>query len=208
MNTASPNLAMPAATLLAAGLGRRMGGVAKPALMINGQSLFERLVMALRQAGVCDVSAVIGPYRETLLPLALRCGVAVIPNQETSTELAVSQRLAVNAHLSRHRGRDLMLLVSDLPLLTAHDIRPLLQAWRQRGVGIQAQVPIVDGVRGHPLLLSWTAVQAVAAQPVHLGVRDWLRDAGDKMRMLEMHSAAYTRDLDTPEDLASLGPVD
>ena len=56
-----------AATLLAAGLGRRLGGVPKTALLIDGESLFERLVRALRQSGIEAISVVIGPYADTLL---------------------------------------------------------------------------------------------------------------------------------------------
>lgn len=193
-----------AATLLAAGRGRRLGDVPKPALRIHGESLFERLVRALRQSGIGPISAVIGPYAPILLPLARRCDVQVVAQPEPAAALAASQRLAVQHHRQCQPGLDMLLLVADLPLLAADDLAPVLRAWASRPAGIEAQVPVVRGVRGHPVLLSWSAVQAVASQPEPLGVRDWLQTAAGVTHMLETDRAALVTDLDTPEDLRAL----
>lgn len=196
--------APPAATLLAAGLGRRLGGVPKSALLIDGQSIFERLVQALRESGIDDIRTVIGPYADVLQPLARRSGVRVIRQPEPDASLVASQRLALHDHQQHPPGRDLMLLVADLPLLTGEHIVPLLRAWQQRPAGVQAQVPLVRGVRGHPVCLAWPVVQAVAALPYPLGVRDWLLGAGAAVQALATEYDAYTTDLDTPDDLANL----
>lgn len=194
----------PAATLLAAGLGRRLGGVPKSALLIDGQSVFERLVQALRQAGITQVSAVIGTYADTLLPLARRSGVRVVHQPVPDAPLVASQRLALHDHLLHQPGCDLLLLVADLPLLTGEHVVPLLRAWRQRPATVLAQMPVVQGVRGHPVCLAWPAVQAVVAQPCPRGVRDWLAGAGDAVQAVTTDHDAYTTDLDTPDDLAAL----
>lgn len=193
-----------AATLLAAGLGRRMGGVAKAALQFGGRSLLERLAAALRGAGVTAVSIVIGPYRDQLLPLAARCNLHVVEHGQADADLIESQRLALDAHRARWPGADLLLSVADLPLLTAAHVQPLLQAWRQRADGIHAQMPVVDGVRGHPVLLSWHAVQAIAATERHTGIRAWLAANADTVSPVSTHERAYVTDVDTPEDLAAL----
>lgn len=193
----------PAATLLAAGLGQRLGGMPKSALLIDGRSLFERLVQALQQAGVDTISAVIGPYAETLVPLARCSGVRVIHQPMPKARLLASQRLAMQDHLEHRVGRDLLLLVADLPLLTCEHVVPLLKAWRERPAQIQAQVPTVNGVRGHPVCLSWLAVQA-AAQPDQCGVREWLSGAREATQVIEMAHDAYTADLDTADDLDAL----
>lgn len=198
--TASPP---PAATLLAAGLGLRLGGMPKSALLIDGQSLFERLAQALRQAGIDNISAVIGPYAETLVPLALRSGVRVVHHRVPDVQLVQSQRLAVQDHMQHQFGRDLMLLVADLPLLTSEHVVHLLDAWRERPSQIHAQVPMVHGVRGHPVCLSWPAVQAVA-QPFLGGVREWLIGAGGATQVLDTVHEAYITDLDTTDDLDSV----
>lgn len=189
--------------MLAAGLGLRLGGIPKSALLIDGQSLFERLALALRQAGIVNISAVIGPHGETLVPLARRSGVRVVQHQVPDAPLELSQRLAVQDHIQHQCGQDLMLLVADLPLLTGEHIVTLLDAWRSRPDRVHAQVPMVHGVRGHPVCLSWPAVQAVA-QPFLGGVREWLIGAGDATQVLDSVHEAFITDFDTFGDLESV----
>ena len=150
------------------------------------------------------ISAVIGPYADTLLALARCCDVQVIRHSGPADELVASQRLAVHEHLRQQPGADLMLLVADLPLLAADDIRPLLRAWAQRPAHTQAQVPVVGGVRGHPVLLSWQAVQAVAEQPWPHAVRTWMLANTGTTQWLQADRDAYVTDLDTPDDLQAL----
>lgn len=193
----------PAAIVLAAGLGQRLGGRVKASLQINGTSLMERLAQVLREAGVGPISAVIGPYRAQWLPLLARSGVSAIEPADCATLIA-SQTAALHAHIAQHPGRDLMLLLSDLPLLTAADVRRLLAAWPQRPTTAQALAPVVGGVRGHPLLLSWPAVQAIAASPSTLGIRAWLQAQPGVLHAVHSTTPGYIQDLDTPQDLEAL----
>ena len=204
MNTPETARPPPAATILAAGLGQRLGGRPKAALQIDGTSLLERLARTLRGAGVEAISVVIGPYPDTLLPLVKRCGAQALLHERPDTSLIESQRLALHNHLDRHDGHDLLLVLADLPWLTVADIRLVLDTWRRRPAHIQAQMPLVDGVRGHPLLLSWAAVQQVAATPPQVGIRDWLARHPDRVQPLFTEPRSYITDLDTPDDLAAL----
>lgn len=187
-----------------------MGGRPKAALQIDGTSLLERLVNALRGAGVDNIAVVLGPYADTLVPLAQRCDAQVLVHPQPpvpdipDVPLAASQRLAVQRHMERWPGHDMLVLLADLPLLTSAHIGWLLEAWSQRPTGTHAQMPVVDGVRGHPLILSWQAVQEVAALPAHLGIRDWLQSHPEQVRPLQTPQRAYTTDLDTPEDVVAL----
>lgn len=194
----------PAAVILAAGQGQRLGGRPKAALRIGGRSLLERLAGAIREAGIADVSVVVGPYPEHLLPLAGACGAQALRHAQPASTLIDSQRLALDDHAARHAGCDLLLAVADLPLLGADDIQALLDAWRQRAPSVQAQVPQVGAVRGHPVLLSWEAVEAVRALPGHAGVREWLARHPQAIRMMASDRRAYVTDLDTPSDLDAL----
>lgn len=193
-----------AATILAAGLGQRLGGRPKATLQIDGSSLLERLVTALRAAGIEAVSVIIGPYREQLLPLVARCGARAVAHRQSGASLIESQRLALQAHQANFPGHDLLLVLADLPLLGAADISPLLAAWQRRAPSIHAQMPVVDGVRGHPLLLSGHAVAQIAATPRHLGVRDWLRSHPETAAPVHTQRRAYVADVDTPDDLIAL----
>lgn len=187
-----------------------MGGRPKAALQIDGTSLLERLVDVLRGAGVDDIAVVLGPYADTLVPLAQRCDAQVQMHPQPLTPgmpdlpLAASQRLAVQSHMERWPDHDMLVLLADLPLLTSAHIASLLEAWQQRSAGTHAQMPVVDGVRGHPLILSWQVVQEVGALPARLGIRDWLQGHPGQVRPVSTPQRAYTTDLDTPEDVAAL----
>lgn len=193
-----------AATILAAGLGQRLGGRPKATLQIDGRSLLERLVTALRGAGIEAVSVVIGPYREQLLPLVERCGAHAVAHLQPGASLIDSQRLALDAHMAHFTGHDLLLVLADLPLLSAADISPLLAVWHLRAPSVHAQMPVVDGVRGHPLLLSSHAVAQIAATPRHLGIRYWLRSHPEAVQPVHTSRRAYVTDVDTPDDLIAL----
>lgn len=193
-----------AATILAAGLGQRLGGRPKATLQIGGSSVLERLVVALRGASIQAVSVVIGPYRDQLLPLVAHCGARAVAHRQPDASLVDSQRLALEAHGAGFADHDLLLVLADLPLLSAADVSPLVAAWHQRASSVHAQMPVVDGVRGHPLLLSGYAVAQVSATARHLGIRDWLRSHPEAVQSFHSSRRAYVTDVDTPDDLAAL----
>lgn len=203
-----------AATILAAGLGRRLGGRPKAALQIGDRSLLERLSNALRAAGIEQIRIVLGPYPETLLPLAQRCGLQLLSHGRPETGLIDSQRLAIRAHLAQGQAQgrgqaqgqpqDLLLVLADLPWLQADHVRALLEHWQRRAAGIEAQLPLVAGVRGHPVLLSWQAVGQIDALSPDAGIRDWLKAHPGLVGPFISQQPAYITDLDTPADLAAL----
>ncbi|MDD2546735.1 MAG: NTP transferase domain-containing protein [Burkholderiaceae bacterium] len=193
-----------AATILAAGLGLRLGGRPKATLQVGGISVLERLVAALRAAGVPTVSVVIGPYRDQLLPLIERCGAHAVLHRLDQPSLVQSQRRALDEHRARFAPHDLLLLLGDLPRLSAADMAPLLTAWQGRAPSVHALMPMVGGVRGHPLLLSRHAVQQISALPDHVGVRDWLAAHPSLTTPFPTPQPAHITDLDTPDDVAAL----
>lgn len=193
-----------AATILAAGIGRRMGGVPKAALQVGGVSVLERIVHALRGAGVEDISAVIGPYRDQLLPLLIRCEVHAVMHERPGPSLIDSQRLALQSHQARFPARDLILMLSDLPQLVKADVSRLLACWADREEHVHAQVPVVGGVQGHPVLLSSQAVAQILSAPSDYGCREWMRSHASSIMRVQTSTLAYISDLDTPADLAAL----
>lgn len=196
-----------AATVLAAGLGSRLGNRPKAALRIGGRSLLERLSSALRACGITDISIVIGPYREQLQALAAQCGVRVLAVDTTQGSLRVSQRLAIAAHVDRQPHADLSLFVADLPLLAAVHLTPLLDAWQRRTPGIDAMMPWVGRVPGHPVLLSARAVGWIAASPADDGIRSWLAAHPAAVTPFPATDRAYITDVDTQDDIDRLRAI-
>lgn len=194
----------PGAVILAAGLGRRLGGRPKAALHIGGESLLERLARVLREVGVSQPRVVLGPYRETLLPLARRAGLEPLLHEREAPSLIDSQRLAVQGHRHRHADRPLWLLLGDLTALEAEDLQRLRDAWARRPPGIEALVPTVAGQRGHPVLLSAAALAAVDELPPGQGVRHWLAGHPGQVWFLEVPGPGPVQDLDTEAALQAL----
>lgn len=193
------------ATVLAAGHGRRMGYVAKAAIRIDGLSLLHRQVSALREAGIADVSVVVGPYREHLEVLVSICQANLVVNESKSEDIVTSQLTALNSHVLKHGGCDLMVLLGDLPFLESHHILQICGLWEVRGKNIHALVPLVAGVRGHPVVLSWEAVKSIALSDlIQEGVRGWMSENKQAVQYVEMNDPAYVRDLDTQQDLAQI----
>ncbi len=202
--TVQPGRAACSATILAAGLGRRLGRRPKAALRIGDSSLLERLICALRAAGCETVGVVMGAHAPVLEPLAIRCGAEVFKHSRTDPELIDSQRLAIERHVGVRPGQDMLLLVADLPLLTGQDITTLIEVWRRRGSVMLVQIPVVNGVRGHPVILAWDAVEQIHRTPFHAGIRDWMRVHSDAVALIESDRVGFVTDLDTPEDFAAL----
>ena len=203
-DTLAPGTTTPSAIILAAGEGRRLGGRAKASLRIDGSSLLQRLGSALRGAGIHELGVVIGPYRDQLLPLARTCGAQVLQHPRAGATLIDSQRLALDHHLAQQGDADLLLVLADLPFLTAAHIQALHERWRQRAPSVDAQMPVVAGVRGHPLILSRRAAEAIAATPRELGIRDWLARHPERVLAVNASQPAYVSDIDTEADVEAL----
>lgn len=192
------------AIILAAGQGSRMGGRPKAALHVDGVSLLERLAAALRAGGVDPISAVIGPYAATLLPLAARGAIRPLQHPHAASSLIDSQRLALAAHAAAHPSHDLMLVLGDLPLLDGAAVQALIHHWQARRPETDVMQPVVNGVRGHPVILSARSAAAANDLPPGLGVRDWMMQQPGSVAPFYSEQRAYVTDLDTPEDIDAL----
>ncbi|MCM2249826.1 MAG: NTP transferase domain-containing protein, partial [Geothrix sp.] len=109
----------PAAIILAAGSGRRMGGP-KALLQLDGETLLRRVARAALEAGCAPVMAVVGDWDPGLGGLAVRA----LVHPEASEGMASSLRLGLSA-LPPHVETALLLAV-DQPAVDAALLRNLL----------------------------------------------------------------------------------
>lgn len=146
-----------AAVILAGGRGRRLGGQAKPELLLGGRRLLDRVLDATVGA---QARIVVGPA--TALPDGVVLTREDPPGGGPVAGLAAGL-LAVDA------GLDLVVvLAADLPFVTAEVIGTLLSAVRDSAVGDGAVLVDDDG-REQLLLGAWrtTALRAaLGAMPV------------------------------------------
>ncbi|MFN2540008.1 MAG: molybdenum cofactor guanylyltransferase [Mycobacteriales bacterium] len=169
------------ALVLAGGAARRLGGVDKPALVVGGSTLLDRVLSACADAGR---TVVVGPERGTARPV-------IWTREEPVGGGPVPALLAGLREVTADR---VVLLAADLPFLTADVVRLLVDG---------APAVLTDGGRPQWLCGAWPteALRAAAAQPVDDGrLGTLLSRVGPRQLDWEGPGAPWT-DCDTAEDL-------
>jgi molybdenum cofactor cytidylyltransferase len=191
--------------ILAAGAGRRMGMRAKCLLELQGHSLLQRIVGAVRNAGLqtpvvvlghhaADIQAHVAQWPAHLTP---RQVVNPAPEDDTATSLHIGLR-ALNPDVHA-----VMVLLADQPLIDAADLGAVLVAFRGRPVGCRVVMPVVNGVPGHPVMFDAAVRKDLLATP-GTSLRQWRAAHPDAVLSWSVDNTHHTRDLDTLEDLDRL----
>jgi CTP:molybdopterin cytidylyltransferase MocA len=189
------------AVLLAAGEGRRMGGVAKPLIRLQGVPLISRHLVALSGAGVDEVVVVTGHARHAIED-AVRSYVVTLAHNDAHAD---GQQGSVRVGLAALGGSfdAVIIVLADQPLIGASDLTELIGAFKKRPAG-HVVVPMVEGRRGNPVVIDDIALARVLASDANLGCRHLIdREPG----LVHAHETANTRfvtDLDTLEDVRQL----
>jgi CTP:molybdopterin cytidylyltransferase MocA len=216
------------AVILAAGAGRRVGGVAKALLRrADGLTLLEAVVTCARAAGVSGCIVVVGPPHDDVTSAeAARLGVPVAHNPAAHLGMASSvatgfARLLTGEPAPAHDASPLDAPPPDAPELGAAEptigllwpvdharvqpgtVRALLGACTPDG----AAVPTYQGRGGHPAgfgRMIWPALATCTAAPQ--GARSVLHElariAPDHVVRLAVDDPGVVADIDTPEDRA------
>lgn len=196
----------PVAVLLAAGAGRRMGGRPKALLRRAGQTLLQRQLGLLAQAGCRQIAVALGHHAPLLqaqlqqvepLPGAVALSWAVNPQPDDGPASSLRCALA----LLPADAPTILVLLADQPLLELMDLHEVLAAWQTRPAGVQLVLPQHAGQPGHPLVFG----PALRAQVQGgQGVRDWRRAHPGQVLALEQAHARCTTDVDSPQDVQEL----
>ena len=189
------------AVLLAAGAGRRMGGVAKPLIRLQGVPLVTRQLVALSGAGVDEVVVVTGHARAAVEAQVQSFSLTLVHNEAH----AEGQQGSVRAGLAAlHGSFDAVFVVpADQPLIAAGDLTELIGAFKKRPAG-HVVVPVVDGRRGNPILLDEVALAQILESGTNLGCRHLIERQPGLVHAYETANTRFITDLDTLEDVQAL----
>lgn len=193
---------------MAAGAGRRMGGRPKALLLRDGETLLQRQLRLLRQAGVGPVALVLGHHAARIhdaLGTALEPWLHLARNPDPDTGPGSSLRCGLAALPGSLDA--IVVTLADQPLLEDGDTQQVLQAWRQRRPGIGLIVPRYGGQPGHPIVFGPALRQAVMALPPGQGVREWRQAHPQQVQVLPVEHPRFTTDVDAPADLQRLEQV-
>lgn len=186
--------------ILAAGAGRRLGGVAKALLPVDGRPFLEQIVNTACEVGFVDAVVVVGePFGDAVAAHANSLGLRVVVNPDPGRGMASSVALGFAA-LSEGEADAAWLWPVDHPHVTAATLRALVAALGTHEV---AQ-PRLDDRGGHPPLVARVVWPALAAcTSVEGGARTVLAVA-DVVRVV-VDDGGVLRDVDTLADLKALG---
>lgn len=182
---------MVSAVVLAAGASTRMG-TPKLLLPLGGEPIIRRTVREVSSAGFDDVLVVVGHEHEKIVAAleGLPCRHAV--NAGYKSGMGSSFRTAVT-HLSSSDAA--LFALADQPLVTSHEYRQLLDAYRGRGQGIVCAR--YGNVTAPPHLFD-REFFAELAELEH-GARPVLARHRDRMTVLQFPPELLL-DVDTPAD--------
>jgi molybdenum cofactor cytidylyltransferase len=189
------------AVLLAAGEGRRMGGVAKPLIRLQGVPLISRQLVALSGAGVDEVVVVTGYARHAVEDQVRSFVVTLVHNAAHADGQQGSVRVGLGA-LSGPFDAVIVMPV-DLPLIGAGDLIELMGAFKKRSSG-HVVVPVVNGQRGNPVVLSAEALARILASDTNLGCRHLIERQPELVQKYETTNVRFVTDLDTVDDVQQL----
>jgi CTP:molybdopterin cytidylyltransferase MocA len=189
------------AVLLAAGEGRRMGGVAKPLIRLQGVPLISRHLVALSGAGVDEVVVVTG-YARDAIEEQVRSFTVTLAHNEAHAQ---GQESSVRVGLAALNGPfdAVFVALADQPLIGAGDLTELIGAFKKRPAG-HVVVPVVQGQRGNPILLDATAQAQILAGDANLGCRHLLESHPELVHVHATTNTRFITDLDTVEDVEEL----
>ncbi|WP_439588346.1 nucleotidyltransferase family protein [Hydrogenophaga sp.] len=195
--------------ILAAGAGRRMGGIAKCLLQLEGKTLLERLLtqlQPLRGKARHDLVLVLGHHAHDIqahvaqLPdrIAPLCVINPRPEDDTASSLRAGLRALASD------VKQIVVLLADQPMVDGEDVQAALDAFKARDTGIRVQVPMVYGQPGHPVIFDAQVRAALTGTPLQPSLRQWRAAHPEAVRLWTVENPHYTRDLDTPADVEAL----
>jgi CTP:molybdopterin cytidylyltransferase MocA len=189
-----------AAVILAAGAGRRLGGVAKALLPHPAGSYLAAIAATAREVGLVDAVVVVGaPFGDEVAAHARQLGLRVRVNPAPERGMASSVALGFAA-IAGGPAAAAWLWPVDHPSVRAATLRRLVGALDEAGAGGAEVVrPRFRGIGGHPPLIAravWPALAACADQAD--GARGVLRAA--RVVAVDVDDPAVIHDVDTPAD--------
>jgi molybdenum cofactor cytidylyltransferase len=184
--------------LLAAGSSVRFGGH-KLSHLIDGVPMALRSAMAMKAA----LGAVLVAMRpgDALAPTISANGIEVIFCDRAPEGMGGTLAQAVAAAPAAVAGY--VIALADMPFIAPASIRAVADAIAG---GATIAVPTYRGERGHPVGLAASYRDELLALKGDAGARSLVKRDAHLMTLVEVDDPGVLRDIDTPQDLASITP--
>lgn len=189
--------------LLAAGRASRMGEAGHKLLAeFDGVPLVRRVAERALEAASGPLVAVTGYRSEAVSSALAGLPLTLVDNPDYASGMAGSIRTGLScAVLSEVAG--VMVLLADMPALTARDLDSLAQAFR-KAQGLAIVRAVSAGKRGNPVILPRATFSELMALQGDVGARHVIETCGLPIIDVEIGNAAHI-DVDTPDAVKAAG---
>jgi molybdenum cofactor cytidylyltransferase len=194
------------AIVLAAGKSTRMGRPKANLPLEGGDTFLSRIVRTFSDAAVDDVVVVLGHDADAIARVFAPTGVAVrfVPNPDYETGQLSSLLKGLNA-VDRPGVRAVLVMLVDVPLVTAHTVRAVVDHY------LQTRAPVVRPVRGpehgHPVLIDRSLFDEIRRADPDAGARVVVRAHASARGDVEVDDNGAFLDIDTVDEYERLvGP--
>lgn len=189
------------AIVLAAGASTRFGSP-KQLVRVNGRPLMHTVVSRAVEVAGHSVTVVLGANAADLAPLLSHSPASIVINREWTEGMASS----IRAGVARLPGScsAVMLVLADQAAVTAEDLRRLAGTWRRQPDYIVAAQ--YGATLGAPAIFPRASFRDLAELRGDRGANLLFHRNPDRVVRVPMESASL--DIDTPEDLLRLTPID
>ena len=191
-----------AAVILSAGYSSRMAAF-KPLLPLGHSTVIEIVISTFLQAGISDITVVLGHRADDLKPLLDRSHVRWIVNERydegmySSVVSGVSGLCAARADV-----KGVFLLPVDMPLISSFTIKKITMAYSRSGSHIF--YPTYLKQRGHPPLIPSDLFPEILAWNGPGGLQSLLERHEARACEIEVQDQGILMDIDTPEDYSEI----
>jgi molybdenum cofactor cytidylyltransferase len=181
-------------------------GRPKLALPLGNRTVLERVIAALRAAKVDRIVVILGPHVAGLAESVRMAGASVALLSEATPDMRATVEAGLR-HIEKTfqpNARDSWLLCpADHAMLDATIIRHLCDELDKRP-DCSIALPVFEGKRGHPTIISWRHAERIRSFPKEIGMNLYLRQFASETLELTVSSADVLLDLNTPEDYDKL----
>lgn len=193
-----------AAIILAAGRGVRFDGSAdtpKVLADLAGKPLIRHVADEAAGSRACRLIVVVGEAAKRIEAALAGIDCVFVQNDDPAAGLSRSLALGLRAVPQDCRGA--VVLLADMPRVTAKTIDGLIKTFETASPAPRAVVPYHRGRRGNPVLLGRPIFREAMSLTGDRGARDLLQD-GAGVLTSEIDDDGIEIDVDTRADLAAL----
>lgn len=180
--------------LLAAGSSTRMKGADKLLESVDNQPLIRLMAERCMKAGTTRV--VVGPEQDARRNALEGLDVEIV-EAEGDDGMAASIRAGVNGL----KSKSIMIVLADMPEITASDLHLLLGLHGQ-GLSPIVQAAGADGAPGQPVVFAPKYLKHLSKLEGDEGAKSILKAHARDVALIPLKDQRATIDLDTPEDWA------